>query len=447
MTSTTLADWVFKSGTEREEFLRRNPATSTIVRVAEDLPLDDIPQNSMLFIATSNVAYMNHGLHEFPAKYIPQVPKWAIRKYSKEGQTILDPMCGSGTTLVEARLNSRNSYGIDIEPLACLLSKVKTTPLDPSQLRHEHHALLNRIRRGEKVETALRDFPNRDYWFRPEVTKDLANIKGMIDEIGDIDVRDFFLVCLSSIIKRVSNADPEFVYALAYSKQMRKLDQQGRTINVEREFEKTCEKQLPGMIEFCSKASKQNFCAVCQGDARRIELDADSIDLAVTSPPYINAVDYVRAHKLEMYWLGLIRTSTLELQQNFIGTERVKVSDYGTVHHSGIGILDDAVDRIYAGGDKRRAFVVFKFFDDMKQNLVEIRRVLRRGGRYVVVIGDGKVRGENVPTHEILSSIAKQEGFTLERTFGYIIRGRHMKIPRQGIGGLIEADWIVTLQK
>ena len=123
------------------------------------------------------------------------------------------------------------------------------------------------------------------------------------------------------------------------------------------------------------------------------------------------------------------------------------MSDYGTVHHSGIGILDDAVDRIYAGGDKRRAFVVFKFFDDMKQNLVEIRRVLRRGGRYVVVIGDGKVRGENVPTHEILSSIAKQEGFTLERTFGYIIRGRHMKIPRQGIGGLIEADWIVTLQK
>src|SRR5207247_7845034 len=110
MTSTTLVDWVFKSGSEREQFRRRNPAASTVTRVAEDLPLEDIPRNSMLFIATSNVAYMNHGLHEFPAKFIPQIPKWAIRKYSSERQTVLDPMCGSVTTLVDARLNSRNSY-------------------------------------------------------------------------------------------------------------------------------------------------------------------------------------------------------------------------------------------------------------------------------------------------------------------------------------------------
>ncbi len=177
MSATTLVDWVFKSSNERDEFLRRNPATSAIVRVAEDLPLDGIPENSMLFIATSNVAYMNHGLHEFPAKFIPQIPKWAIRKYSKEGQTVLDPMCGSGTSLVEARLNSRSSYGIDIEPLACLISKVKGNPLDVEKLRREHHRLLDHVRNGARQDIAPPDFPNRDYWFRPEVTRSLAILK------------------------------------------------------------------------------------------------------------------------------------------------------------------------------------------------------------------------------------------------------------------------------
>jgi DNA modification methylase len=200
------------------------------------------------------------------------------------------------------------------------------------------------------------------------------------------------------------------------------------------------------MIEFSSKASKDCFCKVIQGDARKINLEPNSIDLAVTSPPYINAVDYVRAHKLEMYWLGLLSASTLELQKQFIGNERVSATDYKELHESGIDKLDSALIRIFSV-DKRRAFVVFKFFDDMRRNLREIHRVLRQGGKYVVVIGDGKIRGFDIPTHEILTTIAKKEGLHEENTFSYLIRSRHMKIPRQGIGGLIAADWVVTLGK
>jgi len=99
------------------------------------------------------------------------------------------------------------------------LTKVKTTPLDTDKLKKERDSLLQRIYSSRLFE--IPEFPNRDYWFRPRVLKDLGSITASINEVDDPDVRDFLKVCLSSILKEVSNADPKFLYALAISRKMR----------------------------------------------------------------------------------------------------------------------------------------------------------------------------------------------------------------------------------
>src|SRR5512136_5537 len=96
------------------------------------------------------VSYATHGIHRYPAKFIPQIPRFCIDKYSKPGDDVLDPFMGSGTTLLESYVSGRNSYGIDIHALARLIAKVKTTPLDPEVLSSLSARLLEDIREDEE---------------------------------------------------------------------------------------------------------------------------------------------------------------------------------------------------------------------------------------------------------------------------------------------------------
>ena len=103
-----------------------------LIYVKELIPTE-IKRGSILNISTKEVTSFTHGFHKYPAKFIPQIPKWAIGKYinGNEGRTILDPFCGSGTTLVEGLLANHNVIGIDIDPLSSLISKTKVTPVNP----------------------------------------------------------------------------------------------------------------------------------------------------------------------------------------------------------------------------------------------------------------------------------------------------------------------------
>jgi len=91
--------------------------------------------------------------------------------------------------------------------------------------------------------------------------------------------------------------------------------------------------------------------------------------------------------------------------------------------------------------------VVFRFFKDMEQNLNEVKRLLKPKGHYVIVVGDSKIRGINIPTHEVLIDIARRAGYSLENIFSYIIKNRYLRIPRSGRGGLIKKDWVLDLVK
>src|SRR3989344_8809615 len=162
---------------------------------------------------TSYTKESNHGFHTYPAMMIPQVARRLIETYGTNSKVLLDPFMGSGTALLEAALhkNFKKAYGIDINPLALLISKVKTTPINSETLWNNYHVLMKNIFNDKKEvnfkqkEVEKPNFFNIKFWFKPYVIIDLAIIKNNINNIKDKDIKDFFLVAFSETVRNVSS--------------------------------------------------------------------------------------------------------------------------------------------------------------------------------------------------------------------------------------------------
>jgi len=183
-----------------------------IVRVDGDIPVDlSVSRGDRYLFISYDQTALTHGLHKYPAKFFPELPRWLIRRYSKEFDTILDPFSGSGTTNVEALLLKRNSVGIDVDPFSRFISKVKVTPLEEDELRYCQKYLLQQVvnyHHSKVSEQDIPSFPYRDNWFNKETILELAYVRKTIVSLdASEDTKDFFKVCLSSIVRAVSNAD------------------------------------------------------------------------------------------------------------------------------------------------------------------------------------------------------------------------------------------------
>ncbi|MGY5853412.1 MAG: DNA methyltransferase [Candidatus Thorarchaeota archaeon] len=423
---------------------------STPIEFVGDInPEIDIHHGSNILIISKDQSYLTHGIHKFPAKFFPELPRYLIKRFSERGETILDPMCGSGTVVLEGLLNDRRAVGIDIDPIAQLVTRVKTKPLDEQVLRRlsndTQHNIVQRFENGY-TPTHIPEFNYRDNWFHDFVLHELGIIKDTISDVSRShpDYLDFFTVIFSSIIRDVSNADPHCTRTVIRNKQTRNITP-GETLS---KYAKVLDQQVHAMVDLIKTAG--DFIhwniQILGCSATSTGLDSDSIHLAVTSPPYINAVDYPRTHQLEMYWLDLVEDGPLsKMKRKYIGTETVYKNEYQELKVSEYEQLDSVLERIYES-DPRRSFITFKFFEDMKEQLRETYRVLRPGGHYCMAIGNNVIRGVRVKSHEILSEIAMSDdvGFELDRVFFSGLIRHFIKIPRkERMGG----EWVIILRK
>jgi DNA modification methylase len=416
-------------------------------------PKFDIPNQGEILIISNDQSYLTHGVHKFPAKFFPELPRYLIRKYSRFGDTVLDPMCGSGTVVLESMLNNRIGVGIDIDPIARLITKVKTTPIAPKTLTlaaRDLIAQINTLDNSSDYHPQIPEFHYSDNWFSSFVVRELAIINDSIGTLlskhqGDSewkDIGDFFRVVRSSIIRDVSNADPHCTRTVLRKKVVKTISP-GDTYT---KFSERLVRQCQSMSELFDISKSLDFIEVQLpiGNAIATELDGESIDLAVTSPPYINAVDYPRTHQLEMYWLGLLGEGPLShVKRGYIGTETVYKNEYATLKTSGYETLDPILERIF-NSDPRRSFIVYKFFQDMKQQLVEMFRILKPESRYCITIGSNLIRGVEVQSDRILSEIANTLGFVLESTFFSKLIRHFIRIPRPE---RMVGEWILVLKK
>ncbi|SFB75625.1 site-specific DNA-methyltransferase (cytosine-N4-specific) [Zunongwangia mangrovi] len=319
--------------------------------------------------------YSTHGFHPYPAKFIPQIAKELILQYSNENDWILDPFCGSGTTLVESKLNQRNAIGVDINPLSSLISKVKSTKIDESdfsKIEDFKEKVLFDI--NNKNYYKYPHFHNINHWFKDFIQKEISIVLHHLNSIDESDVRDLLSVALSSIIVKVSNQDSDTRYTAIEKKLYQGI--------VFKELDRALNKMSLKLNEFNQEASNK-IVKVFNDDSRKISSFVNNkIDTVITSPPYVNSYDYYLYHKHRMNWLNL---DYKKAQSGEFGS-RNKHSD----NNAGIDEYELALETIIS----------------------EIRKVQKNKGYFCMVIGDGIIKGELIKANKISDNLMEKSGYT-----------------------------------
>lgn len=239
-----------------------------------------------------------HSIHPYPAKFIPQIPRQLIQRICPPtGSFVFDPFCGSGTTLLEAQAAGYPSIGVDLNPIASMIARVKTRP--PS---HPISPLaMQLVESATQRKEPIPSIPRVDHWFKKDVQQALANLVSVIGGIEDDATREALQIALSSIIVRVSNQDGDTRYAA-----IQKSFSSGAVYDL---FKLAAADIDRGHLEEHGGLFRSD-----RPEARIITKDillakpseiGNQVGLVITSPPYPNAYEYWLYHKYRMYWLGM----------------------------------------------------------------------------------------------------------------------------------------------
>ncbi len=331
-------------------------------------------------------------------------------------------MCGSGTTLIEAWRLGRTSYGVDLDPLACLIARAKTTPIERLALTEANGTLLKLIAllrhaHGTAhpanlpvawVERYLpRDLPNLDYWFLPEVQAALCLLRAAIEQVEAIpQVKTLWhLVFSSLIVARTSVANARDLVHSRHHHHVHAVppDPVARFEERLKRVERSLGELSPGPMQ---PGFPPPFVACADG--RRLPLTNRCADLVFTSPPYCNALDYTRAHTFGVAWLadvlGVDLKSYVRRGRDYVGSERgAKGQGWPPTGVSEVDRITEQVRSVDAG----RARLVARYFVDMRRILDEVGRVLRPGGHAVFVVCPSNIRRIAIHWHEAFAALAQ----------------------------------------
>ena len=405
-------------------------------------PLADIEHGQLFALSLSgNTTPFTHGLHRFAAKYVPQVPAWAFDSFGSRDSVVLDPFMGSGTTLVEGILRGGTSIGVDIDPLARFIARAKVTPVDHERIAELGRQLSERWRSpAPRLQRPMPDIGNFGHWFGDEQWGWLQSLRESILALdcGD-DERAFLLVVFSSTLRWVSNADDQSQKTYV-SGTLRKSPPAVSDV-----FWRFLRRAVDGLADLNRKRHSESVALIPDdADATRLGLGPESVALAVTSPPYLDSVDYPYNMMLEYFWLGPLLG--VRDRKSFNALRRQPIGAKNPADRIGLPPGLGGLVPLAAMPPARRAAAT-TYFALMARHFGEVARVLEPGGRYVFVVGNSQTLVGMVPLHDALVRLAAAAGLSLERAFGYRIRRHYMKFPRNGRGGIILIDWVLVLRK
>jgi DNA modification methylase len=414
---------------------------ATLMRSFDELPtLDALNFGEVVSInLSSHTSPYTHGLHRYPAKFIPQIPRWAIGELSAPNEVVLDPFVGSGTTMVEALASGRAGIGVDLDPLACLIAKAKTAKLDASQLRSLQSQLsVAVVRDDEELCVPMEGVKNFEHWFARSAWGTLQNIRNNIMSLEcTIDERTFLLCVFSSILRLVSNADDQ-TQKTYVSGTLKKYPPAVRPT-----FFRYLDRGIKSVINL-GESRSNSAIRIFNESATAMPIESESVDLIVTSPPYLDSVDYMYNMMLEYFWLGDVLG--VPSRSDFNSARRRTVGSKTPMKDRSLpGEISNLIDE--AALPRYRKDAATSYFADMKEHFAEADRVLRDGRHYVLVIGNSQTERGQLPVHDALVQLAASHNLTMTDAFGYRIRRHYMKFPRKGRGGIILMDWVIVLKK
>ncbi|MBI4490126.1 MAG: MerR family DNA-binding transcriptional regulator [Deltaproteobacteria bacterium] len=333
--------------------------------------------------------YLTHGLHPYPAKFIPQIPNALIQELSSVGETVADIFCGSGTTLVEALTLKRNAIGIDANPLACLISAAKTTRFQDNDTLTLSVLADKALQLAGSVSLSVPNLFGTDgfnttafrpdnkalsFWFDPFIVEELAEILSWCRALPTESAKNVALTAFSSIIISVSKQDSD----TRYVRREKKLS----AGDAFRRFAQALSDSIRAVTELTELVEPRFTCKIHHSDVLA-EPEIGPVDLVVCSPPYPNAYSYHLYHMTRLVWLGMDQK---KFKREEIGSHR-KYSSRGT---------NGATARTF----RNEMGAVFKW----------LRKFLKPGKFACFVVGDSTVRGEKISNVDLISGVAAEHG-------------------------------------
>lgn len=397
----------------------------------------------MLTTAVPNKNQLAHDWYMMPEAYSGKLVEDMFERFGlSKGSTILDPFNGTGTTILTAKLHGMRGIGVEVNPFLCFAAEMKTHwDYDLPRLRQDIDELLKRVKpqivrlKGQQrtlfdedddgdlppIASKLPPMPRLFRWICERVVAKVLLIKREIAEIANPSHRQLALLGLAGIIRSVSNMK---LTPHAFGGREPKTD-----APVYQEFEKKMRKILRD-LETLQQRNDYGVVHVVRGDARRISellppLGFMDLDFAITSPPYLNNLDYTMQTRMELFFLEFV-TSMDDLKRI---REQMVVCDAKGIYKDSNdtqALSGTAREKVFAVanaiGEKLKGRVwgwnyprmTTEYFGGMARVFQGVHTVLRRGARLVVVVGASSHMGVLVDVPVLLGDVAKEVGFDID---------------------------------
>ena len=379
----------------------------------------------------ANTKEYTHCFHIYPAMMIPQVARGLIDLYGKEGGLLFDPYCGTGTSLVEARLAGMDAIGTDINPTARMISFSKTTDYNLKRLKAETEKVLSYL---EENLDSISDYSGfnepenvtwkqLEKWFPKKSIGEISCAIERISEVGYMRARLFLQVALSECLRLVSfQRNGEFkLYRMPPDKRHSFYQPLLPTLK------SRIDRNLEGLSRFVEKVSPDtavkihNFNTV-HSSGKRYFPSFPCADIVVTSPPYGDSgttVAYGQFSWLSNVWLGLDDKAPGALDREMMGGRKSSLEEFGCT------ALDDAIAKV-AEEDQKRATEVMHFYDEYLHSIRNVASVVVEGGYCCFVVGNRIVKGVQLPTDQFTAWAFEQFGFSHVVTYVRDIPNKRM---------------------
>src|SRR6266581_100504 len=346
------------------------------------------------------------SFHPFPARMPVPLAEYLLSSLVPAQAKVLDPMAGSGSTLVAARKLGHSGHGVDIDPLAVLMSRSATASYERDVLDRLGNRALKRAKHinndlgRSSVATMLGSSEEERkffaYWFPHKSQRQLFCLRQAIRKESRPELRNVAWAAFSSLIIAKATS---VSYAIDIPRSRPHKDED-REIEAPFEMWEQRFSQLVSRLPFLDKEPKAAAPSIRRGDARRLPQADNSLDVVLTSPPYLNAVDYLRGHKFSLVWMGHALSALRKKRGRMIGSER------GMWKPNGLPLsVEETLSECF---DKERdRAVTRRYLSDLRYSRLEMKRVVRPGGLIAVVLGPSIVDRDEPDSIGIARVMAK----------------------------------------
>lgn len=392
------------------------------------------------------------SIHPFPARMAPELALEKLGELKAPG-IVLDPMAGSGTVLRQATELGHRAVGFDMDPLAVLMTRVWTTAVDDVLVLE----MVDRLNR--RIDTLVADDavlpwmdtdPETkafvDFWFAEPQKTELRRIACVLEQLGkELSVPeeriaiDLLKIALSRLII-TKDKGASLARDVSHSRPHKVANDN------DFEVRPMFERSIHAVRKRLSEAPSRGGATIGLGDARALTSVEDaSVDAILTSPPYLNAIDYMRGHRLSLVWLGHRLGDLRAIRSNSIGAERAPDRAEGTAELIAMRAAMGDIDQL----PNKFRFMISRYLQDIHRMVREIARVLKAGARATFVVGNSCLRNVFIRNSAAVAVAARSSGLTLigETERPLPLRSRYLPMTSEPLGKRMRTETILSFER